>query len=64
MRALLILAVLGPMAVLIAWGASRQALAAIRRKRHIAELEAENRRLDRLTSDFPRSTTRGVRRRK
>jgi hypothetical protein len=44
----LILAVLLPLAAIIGWFVSRPILAAQRRRRRIAQLEAENRRLDEL----------------
>jgi lipopolysaccharide biosynthesis regulator YciM len=47
-RVLLILAVLLPLAVVVGWFVSRPILAAQNRRRHIAELEAENERLDAL----------------
>jgi hypothetical protein len=48
MRAVLILATLLPLAVIAGWLLSRPILAEQRRRRHIAELEAENERLDAL----------------
>jgi hypothetical protein len=48
MRAVLILATLLPLAVIAGWLVSRPILAEQRRRRHIAELEAENERLDAL----------------
>jgi cell division protein FtsB len=47
-KALLILAVLIPLAVVVAWYASRPILARKQRLRRIEELEAENARLDDL----------------
>jgi hypothetical protein len=44
----LILAVLLPLAAIAGWLISRPILAAQQRRRHIEELEAENRRLDEL----------------
>lgn len=48
MRILLILATLLPLAVIAGWLVSRPILAGQRRRRRIAELEAENERLDAL----------------
>jgi len=48
MRVILILAVLLPSAVLIAWAATRPIAARLKRRRHIEQLERENRRLDSL----------------
>lgn len=48
MRALLILATLLPLAVIAGWFLSRSILAGQRRRSRIAELEAENERLDAL----------------
>jgi hypothetical protein len=47
-RVVLILAVLLPLAIVVAWWLSRGVLAAQRRRQRIDELEAENRRLDEL----------------
>jgi hypothetical protein len=47
-RVVLILAVLLPLAAIAGWLISRPVLAAQQRRRHIEELEAENRRLDEL----------------
>jgi lipopolysaccharide biosynthesis regulator YciM len=47
-RVVLILAVLLPLAAIAGWLISRPILAAQQRRRHIEELEAENRRLDEL----------------
>lgn len=60
MKALLILAVLLPLAVMVAWYASRKVLSATQRTRRIEELEAENRRLDELLEreGRPRNTGR------
>jgi hypothetical protein len=48
MRAALILATLLPLAAVVDWFVSRAVLAGQRRQRRIAELEAENERLDEL----------------
>lgn len=48
MRALLILAVLLPLMVTVAWYLSRPILRRRQHARHLAELEQENARLDRL----------------
>lgn len=48
MRVILILAVLLPLAVLIAWAVTRPIAARLKRQRHIEQLEKENRRLDSL----------------
>ena len=48
MRALLILAVLLPLMVIVAWVAAQRILGSRRRRAHIEELERENRRLDEL----------------
>ena len=53
MKALLILAVLVPLAVMVAWYASRPILARKQRIRRIEELEAENARLDELLKEQP-----------
>jgi cytochrome oxidase assembly protein ShyY1 len=47
-RAVLILVVLGTIALLVAWQVSRRSLARRANQKHIAELEAENARLDEL----------------
>jgi hypothetical protein len=47
-RVVLILAALLPLAAIAGWLISRPVLAAQQRRRHIEELEAENRRLDEL----------------
>lgn len=54
MKALLILAVLVPLAVMVAWYASRPILARKQRIRRIEALEAENARLDDLLGERPR----------
>jgi lipopolysaccharide biosynthesis regulator YciM len=47
-RVVLILAVLLPLAAIAGWFISRPILAAQQRRRHIEQLEEENRRLDAL----------------
>jgi len=54
MKALLILVVLIPLAVVVAWYATRPILARKQRLRRIEELEAENARLDDLLKGRPR----------
>jgi hypothetical protein len=54
MKALLILAVLIPLAVIVAWYATRPILARKQRVRRIEELEAENARLDDLLKERQR----------
>jgi hypothetical protein len=51
MKALLILAVLVPLAVMVAWYATRPIIARKQRVRRIEELEAENARLDELLKE-------------
>jgi hypothetical protein len=48
MKALVIVAILVPLAVIVAWYATRPILARKQRLRRIKELEAENARLDDL----------------
>ena len=48
MRVVLILVTLLPLAAVVGWFVSRPILAAQQRRRHIAELEAENEKLDAL----------------
>jgi cell division protein FtsB len=48
MRVVLILATLIPLLVVTGWFLSRPVLAARKRREHIAQLEAENERLDTL----------------
>jgi len=53
-KALVVLAVLIPLAVVVAWYATRPILARKQRRRRIEELEAENVRLDDLLKERPR----------
>jgi hypothetical protein len=59
MKALVILAVLIPLAVIIAWYVTRPILARKQRLRRIEELEAENARLDDLLKERPHEQGRG-----